>query len=196
MERGATGSPQRAVGAGAAALGPDRTGLAGSNRRWAGVRQALRDRLAEVLHALARDDVDGEAGVDLLMKVIEKMTMFDQHLSPAQREWLTQRRAQIGEQAWQDALGMWPELVLAVRAEMEAGTDPAQPRVQALLARWDAAAKVFLGDSTEMRVAAGRAWRAMWDQHPEQLRQSPRLAPPEMWDYIQRAKAAACKHGS
>ena len=117
-------------------MGRDRTGLAGANRRWAGVRQALRDRLAEVLHALARDDVDGEAGVDPLMKVIEKMTMFDQHLSPAQREWLTQRRAQIGEQAWQDALGTWPELVLAVRVEMEAGTDPAQPRVQALLVRW------------------------------------------------------------
>jgi hypothetical protein len=35
-------------------------------------RQALRDRLAEVLDALARDDTDGEPGVDLLMKVIER----------------------------------------------------------------------------------------------------------------------------
>jgi DNA-binding transcriptional MerR regulator len=151
-------------------------------------QQALRDRLVEVLAAL---DATSTVNTDQLIGVIEKMTMFDRHLSDDQRAWFTRRREQIGEQAWQEAIDQWPELVSAVQAEMDAGTDPADPRVQELMARWGQLQRIFLGDSTEMRTAAGRAWQAMWDQHADELRGSPRLAPPEMWHFIQRAQAAA-----
>ncbi len=159
-------------------------------------RRALRDRLVEVLDALdARatgDTIGADPEVDaaLLMKVIEKMTMFEQHLSPEHRAWFTQRREQVGEQAWQDAIDQWPELITAVRAEMDAGTDPADPRVQELMTRWTELQRVFLDDSVEARTAAGQAWQAMWNQHPDQLHGSSRVAPPEMWGYIQRARQA------
>ena len=162
-------------------------------------RRALRDRLVEVLDALdastrgrATDDHDADPEVDvaLLMGVIEKMTMFEQHLSLEQRAWFTQRREEVGEQAWRDAIEQWPELITAVRAEMDAGTDPADTRVQELMRRWDELRRVFLDDDAEVRTAAGQAWQAMWDQHPDQLRASPRVAPPEMWDYVQRAHNA------
>lgn len=159
-------------------------------------RRALRDRLVEALDALdsstAGNDGDADGVVDsaLLIEVIEKMTMFEQHLTPEQRTWFSQRRAHVGEQAWQQAIDAWPELLVAVQAEMDAGTDPADPRVQQLMRRWDELQRVFLGDSADMRTATGRAWQTMWKQHPEQLRESTRVAPPEMWDYVQRARDA------
>jgi DNA-binding transcriptional MerR regulator len=150
-------------------------------------RRELRHRLVEVLDRL---DASADADPTLLVKVIEKMTMFELQLDPEERAWFALRREEVGDQAWQDAVDRWPELLTAVRAEMDAGTDPADPRVQELMARWDALQCVFLGDSAEARAAAGRAWRAVWEQHPEQLRASPRVAPPEMWDYVQRAREA------
>lgn len=104
--------------------------------------------------------------------------------------WFTRRREQVGEQAWQAALDEWPRLIAGVRAEMDAGTDPADARVQRLIARWDELAELFLGEAPEVRVAAGRAWQSMWREHPEHLRRSARVAPPEMWDYVQRARDA------
>lgn len=152
--------------------------------------QTLRERLVDVLAALDNPSGDGGATeTTLLMKVIEKMTMFEQHLTADQRTWFARRREQVGAQAWQQAIDQWPELVTAVRERMDAGTDPTDPRVQALMDRWEELQRVFLGDSAEMRTISGRAWQDMWDQHPEQLRDSSRVAPPEMWDYIQRAQA-------
>jgi hypothetical protein len=52
------------------------------------------------------------------------MTMFEQHLTADQRAWFTQRREQVSTQAWQ-AIEQWPELITAVREQMDAGTDPA-----------------------------------------------------------------------
>ncbi|MGH3629269.1 MAG: MerR family transcriptional regulator [Sciscionella sp.] len=157
-------------------------------------RRVLRDRLVEVLDALGSSAAgcanDDAADAALLMKVIEKMTMFDQHLTAEQRTWFTQRREQLGDPAWQEAIDGWPELIAAVRAEMAAGTGPADARVQQLMSRWDRLQRVFLGDSTEMRTAAGRAWQAMWNQHPDELRESSRVAPPDMSDYVQRARDA------
>jgi DNA-binding transcriptional MerR regulator len=168
-------------------------------------RQALRDRLVEVLDALdtatgtTKDDdpADGLVAADsvvvdssLLMKVIEKMTMFEQHLTAEQRSWFTHRREQVGEHTWQHAIAQWPELLAALRAEMDAGTDPAHPRVQQLMSRWTDLQRVFLDDSPEMRTAAGHAWQAIWHRHPDQLHESSHLAAPDMWDYIQRAHNA------
>jgi hypothetical protein len=62
---------------------------------------------------------------------------------------------------------------------MDAGTDPAHPRVQQLMNHWQELAHVFLDDSADMRTAAGRAWQAMWHQHPDQLRGPTHVAPPE-----------------
>lgn len=156
--------------------------------------QSLRARLVEAINSLDEagrrhdDDVTTAVDTEQLMKVIEKMTMFDQHLTIQQQDWFTRRRQQVGEQTWQQSLDAWPELIDAVRAEMDAGTDPTHPRVQKLMTRWAELQQVFLDDDPEMRTASGQAWQAMWDQHPDQLRQSSRVAPPEMWDYIQRAR--------
>jgi hypothetical protein len=61
----------------------------------------LRDRLARVLAALGQED---DAGTDLLLEVIQKMTMFEDKLTSGQRAWFTQRRETVGEERWQQ----WP----------------------------------------------------------------------------------------
>lgn len=71
---------------------------------------------------------------------------------------------------------------------MDADTGPADPQVQRLVTRWDELTSLFLDDDPEIRTAAGKAWQAMWAGHEDQLRSSPGIAPPEMWDYIQRAR--------
>jgi MerR family transcriptional regulator, thiopeptide resistance regulator len=153
-----------------------------------GLRQhrELRDRLVRVLEALEREEAGTD--VELLLKVIEKMTMFENQLTADQRAWFAQRHEEVGEERWQAALAEWPQLIAQVRTEMEAGTEPSEPKVQQLVARWDALATLFLGNEPDMKTAAGTAWQAMWIDHADQLRQSPSVAPPEMWDYIQRAR--------
>lgn len=149
----------------------------------------LREQLVQVLNILEchHDQEGAGAGLELLLGAIKKMTMFEQYLRPDVRAWFIQRREQVGEQAWRAALDEWPQLIAAVRAEMDAGTDPGDARVQRLIARWDQLAELFIGARPDVRTAAGRAWQSMWNEHPEQLRQSASVAPPEMWDYVQRA---------
>jgi hypothetical protein len=137
----------------------------------------------------ALEQPTGDAGTQLL-KVIEKMTMFEDQLDPEARAWFTERRAEIGEQAWDAAIEEWPELISSVRAAMDAGTDRGDPRVQRMMSRWDELRRLFIGDEPKRRTQTGQAWQAMWAEHADELRRSPRIVPPEMWDYIQRARAA------
>ncbi|MBO0805421.1 MAG: MerR family transcriptional regulator [Nocardiopsaceae bacterium] len=152
-------------------------------------RLELRDRLSRVLDALERENNDG-ADVSLLLEVIGKMTMFEEQLTSDQRDWFTRRRETVGEERWQEGLDAWPQLLGEVRAAMDAGTDPTDPAVQRLISRWDELTGLFIGDNAGIRKAAGKAWQTMWAEHEDKLRRSPRVAPPEMWDYIQRGRQA------
>lgn len=152
-------------------------------------RLELRDRLSRVLEALEREDDD--ADVSLLLEVIGKMTMFEDRLTSDQRDWFTRRREAAGEERWREGLDAWPQLLGEVRAAMDAGTDPADPQVQRLISRWDELTGLFIGDDAGIRKAMGKAWQAMWAEREDELRRSPRIAPPDMWDYIQRARKAS-----
>jgi DNA-binding transcriptional MerR regulator len=147
----------------------------------------LRDRLIGVLAAL--EGPTGDASCELL-KVIEKMTMFEDQLSPETRTWFIERPTEIGEENWNAAIEEWPELISSVRAEMDAGTDPGDAKVQRLMGRWNELQRLFIGDDPDTRTRTGEAWQAVRAEHAGELRRSPRVAPPEMWDYVQRARAA------
>jgi methyltransferase (TIGR00027 family) len=60
-----------------------------------------------------------------------RCSLFAKYLSPAQLDEV--RRRQLARLADQVA---WPTLVAELRAQMEAGTDPQAPQVQALMQRW------------------------------------------------------------
>ena len=70
---------------------------------------------------------------------------LDKYYSPEQLEYLEARRREVGEERIRESQAEWAELMENVRAEMEAGTDPSNERVQALAARWMALVEEFTG---------------------------------------------------
>ena len=71
--------------------------------------------------------------------------MFEKYYSEEQLETLAQRREMLGEEKMREVQDEWPRLIASVREEMERGTDPKDPRVQALAARWQELIEMFTG---------------------------------------------------
>jgi len=121
---------------------------------------------------------------------IQTVTIFERHLPPEHQDWFQRRRRDLGETGWQTAVGQWPALIDRVRAEIDDDTDPSHPRVQQLLAEWDQLVTVFLGDDPDVRTAVVQGWRAVWNQHPDHLRDSAQVASPAVREFIEHARRA------
>jgi hypothetical protein len=86
------------------------------------------------------------------------MTMVDQYYTPEQLEALAKRRDDLGEAGMRQAEADWETLRAKVRAEMEAGTDPADPNVQALAAKWKSLVDAFTGGDPGIRANLQKVW--------------------------------------
>jgi DNA-binding transcriptional MerR regulator len=120
--------------------------------------QALRatteraQRLCRVLEALLeRARADGGTDVGQVLEAIEEMTMFEKYYTQEQLARLAARRAQLGEDRIREVERAWPELIAAVRAEMAKGTDPSDPRMRELAARWHELVEEFTGGAADIR---------------------------------------------
>ena len=85
------------------------------------------------------------AGVDEIIKCIEVMTMFEKYYTKEQLDSLKKRAEELGQDKIRDVEAEWPKLIASVRSEMEKGTDPKDPRVQALAKRWNELVLEFTG---------------------------------------------------
>ncbi len=119
-------------------------------------QRALRERLA-ALTARLRADEDPDVGE--LFTTIEAMTMFEKHFTKDQLAWLEQRRRAVGDDRIREVEAEWPRLIAAVRAEMQRGTDPADPAVQALATRWQALVAEFTGGRADIADGVARVYR-------------------------------------
>jgi MerR family transcriptional regulator, thiopeptide resistance regulator len=147
-----------------------------------GAMAALRDRLVRILGALG-----GDAGpsADQLIETIEVMTMHEQYYTPEQLQQLAARREALGEEGMRKAQDDWAGLIAAVEAERERGTDPADPRVQELMGRWQSLIQAFTGGDAGITASLKR----MYEQ--EGASQASRGAmSPELSEYVGRAMAA------
>jgi MerR family transcriptional regulator, thiopeptide resistance regulator len=147
-----------------------------------GAMTALRDRLVRILGALG-----GDAGpsADQLIETIEVMTMHERYYTQEQLEQLAVRREALGEEGMRKAQDDWAELIAAVGAEREHGTDPADPRVQELMDRWRSLIEAFTGGDHGIAASLER----MYEQ--ESAPQASRGAlSPELTEYVGRAMAA------
>jgi hypothetical protein len=86
------------------------------------------------------------------------MTMHEQYYTPEQLEQLAARREALGEEGMRKAQDDWTELIAAVEAEREQGTDPADPRVQALMDRWQALIQAFTGGDAGITASLKRMY--------------------------------------
>ena len=99
------------------------------------LQRGLCDRLEKVATRLrSGEEVSSEPFAETVMEVINVSEGFEKYYTPEQLEYLEERRREIGEERIRAAEAEWAELMEQVRAEMEAGTDPSDERVQAFAA--------------------------------------------------------------
>lgn len=81
------------------------------------------------------------------------------YYSPEQLEYLEKRRREVGQERIREVEAEWPRLMEQVRAEMQAGTDPADERVQKLARRWMGLVEEFTGGDPSIARSVGNMWR-------------------------------------
>jgi DNA-binding transcriptional MerR regulator len=126
----------------------------------------LRERLARESALLGRLeglvrllDTAADPSPEQILRTIEAMTMIEAYYTPEQLDQLRRRGEALGEEAIREVEAEWPRLMAAMKAEMEAGTDPAGPRVQALAARWRELVEMFTGGDPGLGQAVGKLWQ-------------------------------------
>jgi MerR family transcriptional regulator, thiopeptide resistance regulator len=126
------------------------------------MREQLRTqhRLVERLDALAAGLSEAEpVSAEQLIATIEEINMFEKYYTPDQLDYLAQRREQVGEARMQEVQGEWARLQADVQAAMDAGTDPCDPAVQALAAKWKGLIEEFTGGNEGIRQSLGNLYR-------------------------------------
>src|SRR5438874_168326 len=133
----------------------------------------LQRQLCQRLEALAECfRAAGEVSTEEFLKTIEAMTMIENYYTPEQLETLRQRReeagaagADIAKQGQAD----WAELFAQLTEEMNKGTDPADPRVQALEKRRQALVSAFTGGDKGIEQSLTRMWKEQGDKMAAQF---------------------------
>ena len=127
---------------------------------------------------------------DQFMTILEMMSVFDTSFTPEQRERLAERRADLGPEAVEAAKSEWSALVEELMEHAREGTPVDDPRVTALVGRWDALAGRFHPGGAEGERTKAAA-RAMWRDHGEELGQNlpwPADRMRELLAYLERAR--------
>jgi MerR family transcriptional regulator, thiopeptide resistance regulator len=142
----------------------------------------LRRRLRGILDAFDRL---GEPSTDQIIDAIEVMTMRDQYYTPEQLEQLDARARELGEDGMAKAQQDWADLIAEFDAERIAGTDPADPKLQPLVDRWNALIQAFTGGDPGIAASLKR----MYDEEgPEKASRG--AVNPDVMEYAGRAITA------
>jgi len=151
------------------------------------LRQELLRRLEAVVARLSADEeVPAEELVETAMEMIEVSERTEKYYTPEQLEGLERRRQAVGEERVRAAEVEWAGLMEEVRREMEAGTDPANERVQRLAARWMGLVREFSGGDPGVERSLGNVW-----QQEETIHGIDTAEIRGMMEYVSRASAAS-----
>jgi DNA-binding transcriptional MerR regulator len=149
-------------------------------------QRRLCDRLEAIAACLRAAET---VSVEDLLLTIEGMNMVEKYYTTEQLEQLKARAAQVGEERIRKAeTEDWPNLMAAVRAEMDKGSDPASAPVQALAQRWMALVHAFTGGDPGIE----KSLRTMYQQE-HTIHGMDVGAMRSMREYIDKAIAAAKK---
>jgi DNA-binding transcriptional MerR regulator len=146
---------------------------------------ALQQKLCQWLEALAGyfrtfdpKDVEHakrEVPAEDFLRTIEVMTMIENYYTPEQLELLRKRREEVGEERVQQGPALWAALWAEYKAEMEKGTDPADPKVQELEKRRQALINEFTGGDAGIEQSLNRLWKEQGDKLAAQMGYDPKL---------------------
>jgi DNA-binding transcriptional MerR regulator len=147
----------------------------------------LQRGLCERLEALAEYfRPAGEVSADEFLRTIEVMNMIENYYTPEQLESLRKRREEAGEARMKQGQADWAELFADFRAEMEKGTDPAGPKVQALVKRQQALVDEFTGGDPGIAQSLKRLWTEQGDKLAAQYGYEPKVL-----EYLGKAVSAS-----
>lgn len=142
-------------------------------------------RLCARLESLAnRLDAAEDVSAEEWLETIGAMTMIEKYYTPEQLETLAKRGEEVGEARIREVEQEWPKLIAEVRAEMEKGTDPSDPRVQALARRWMGLVREFTGGDPGITKSLGNMYR-----NESAMREKTGLDA-GIFEYVNRATAA------
>jgi DNA-binding transcriptional MerR regulator len=147
--------------------------------------ERLRRQIAAQQELCARLDAVAahyhSASAEEFIQAIEVMTMFDKYYTKEQLDTLAQRRERFGEEKMREFQAEWPRLIASVREEMQRGTDPKDPKVQALAKRWMELIEAFTGGDAGIRESLANLYQGE-PQFAAQQGMDPRLS-----EYVQQA---------
>jgi DNA-binding transcriptional MerR regulator len=149
------------------------------------------DRLGTRLQGLCEilDRADA-VSPDTFLEIIEAMTMIEKYYTPEQLAQLEARRKEVGEERISKAPQQWADLYADVKAAIDAGTDPADPKARALAERWLALVTAFTGGDPGIF----NSLRTMYDKEEHVAGMDVKAMRP-LREYIQKAAdAAGIKH--
>lgn len=150
-------------------------------------QQRLRDLLRIVAARLdPAEEVSAGEFMEMATEVIEMSEKIEKYYTPEQLEQLEERRRELGEERIKEVEAEWPRLMQEIRTEMDAGTDPAEVRVQLLARRWMGLVHEFTGGDSGIH----RSLHDMWQQE-ENLYGVDTGDTRAMGEYISRALAAS-----
>jgi DNA-binding transcriptional MerR regulator len=151
----------------------------------------LQRKLCERLEALAEHfRTAEEVSADKFLYTIEVMTMIEKYYTPEQLAQLDARAKEVGQEAIDQAPQQWGDLFTAVTAEMEAGTDPADPKAQELAKRWLALVTLCTGGDPGIF----NSLRSMYENEDNVMGTDTKAMRPKMEYILKAAAAAGIKH--
>ena len=142
---------------------------------------AQEHRLLQTLRAL-RDRL----GADDFLTAIEELTMRERYYTPEQLEQLEQRRQRIGEDKIREVEAEWAEIFATLRAELDAGTDPADPKLRPIGERSGELMLMFTGGDPGIEASLKNMYES---EGPEKASRG--MADPEVSAYLGKVRAAA-----
>jgi DNA-binding transcriptional MerR regulator len=147
-------------------------------------------RLGERLEKLAAHlRAAGEVSAEEFLRTIEEMTMLEKlaekYFTPEQRRAIQEGRQQAGPEKLNRMQEDWADLIALIRTEMEQGTDPADPKVQALVRRWQELLHQSTGGDPGIQEGMKRLWEEQGDALAAQFGSQYDSRP--IWGYVETA---------
>lgn len=151
----------------------------------------LQRKLCERLEALAEHfRTAEEVSADEFLYTIEVMTMIEKYYTPEQMAQFEARAKVVGQEAIDQAPQQWADLFTDVTAEMQAGTDPADPKAQELAKRWLALVTLATGGDPGIF----NSLRRMYENEDNVMGTDTKAMRPMMEYILKAAAAAGIKH--
>lgn len=127
---------------------------------------ALMEQLRYRLETIDRGlHANGTVTAEALLATMEVMNRMEKYYTPEQLATLKARAEEIGDEHIREVEAEWPQLIAQVQAEYDAGTDPADPRVQALAQRCMELVREFTGGDPGITQSVNRMWQEETDIH-------------------------------